>query len=99
MLNKIKLNNIRFRYHIFLLLLTVFLVAQTATLLHSEIHDFHEHEELCETFDNLEKQSVIIDTSSVFIEVIPPPSNCLINLACHFVRVSISAYDSRAPPI
>ena len=99
MRTNIRSHTIRFQYGISLLLLAFFLTAQTATLWHIEIHDFHDHEEYCETFDNLEKQSVIIDTSSVLIEVIPPLSECLIIMPCHFVQASVSAYDSRAPPI
>ncbi|TCJ87532.1 hypothetical protein [Cocleimonas flava] len=79
--------------------LAFFLLAQTVTLWHAEIHSFHEHEELCQTFDNLEKQSVIVDTSSTQIEVIPPLGDYLVIFPCHLVQVSISAYDSRAPPI
>ena len=98
MLNIIKSNNFRFRYVMSFMLLAFFLMAQTVTLWHAEIHSFHEHEELCDTFDNLEKQSVILDTSSRHIEVIPPLSDYLVIFPYHLVQVSISAYDSRAPP-
>lgn len=113
MRSNITLNNSRFRFGISLALLLLFcflfLSAQTATLLHAEIHEFHvhddhgehsgEHEEYCEIFDNLEKQSVILDTSSTLVDAIPFVSICPVSLPCNFIQASISAYDSRAPPV
>jgi hypothetical protein len=42
------------------LMVLLFLLAQTATLLHAEVHDFHDHEEYCDTFQSLEKHHYFI---------------------------------------
>ena len=75
-----------------------FLTAQSAMLLHAEIHDFHEHNEYCDTFENLEKQSIIIDTPSPLIESVSLNNICPVNSSCEFVEASFSAYNPRAPP-
>jgi hypothetical protein len=53
------------------LLILLFLLAQTATLLHAEIHDFHDHEEYCDTFKSLEKHHYFIGSVATPICLIP----------------------------
>lgn len=98
MRNKTKFYNVIFRRRMSLSLLVFFLLAQTVTLWHAEIHPFHEHDELCEVFENLEKLPVIIDTAPVLVEATPaahpPPTFFPRNV----VRTLVAVYDARAPP-
>ena len=71
----------------------------TVMLWYSEVHGFHEHDEYSETFDNLEKQSIIVNTSSVLIGDISFVNAYLVISPCKFIQASISAYNSQAPPI
>jgi len=48
------------------LLVGALLFAQTATLLHSEVHHFHEHEAECDIYLGMENQSV--DLTSVIAQ-------------------------------
>lgn len=80
-------------------LLVLFLMAQTVTLWHAEIHAFHEYDELCETFDSLEKLPVIIDTPSALIKLASPANHSPVFFPRKCVQALIPAYNSRAPPI
>lgn len=46
----------------------LFLFAQTATLLHAEIHPFHEHTEVCNAFEMVEHQAPGLVDFTPFIE-------------------------------
>ena len=71
MRNNTPLIQSKYRFLLSLFLSVCFLIAQSATLWHSEIHDYHEHNgqsEYCDTFENLEKQSIIIGATFPLIE-------------------------------
>ncbi|MGE4500363.1 MAG: hypothetical protein AB7C96_08485 [Hydrogenovibrio sp.] len=81
-----------------LLLAFVLLFAQTAALLHAEIHPFHEHTEVCNAFDGVEHQASAftptfeLPQTPVYRDVWRPDS--ILSFAATFAAV----YFSRAPP-
>ena len=81
-----------------MILIGVFLFAQTAALIHSEIHPFHEHTEQCDVFEGVEHQ--VADAPSVLtlpLEAVTlslyrsPTTN--FNFSTRF-----GAFQARAPP-
>ncbi|PLA74555.1 hypothetical protein CYQ88_05600 [Hydrogenovibrio sp. SC-1] len=83
-----------------LLLLSALLVlVQFATVVHSEIHPFHEHSELCDVFYGVEHQSS--DVALAFSIVLPKRLTGFWQIApfTSFVQKPETVYSSRAPPI
>lgn len=81
------------------LLLGVFLFAQTAALIHAEIHPFHEHTEACNVFEGVEHQT------SAFTPVFELPPSPVYGDAWQapvifsYVAAFVAVYFSRAPPV
>jgi hypothetical protein len=79
-------------------LIVFFLLAQSVTLLHAEIHDFHDHEEYCDTFKSLEKHHFFIGVAATPICAIPPNKA---QTAFHWPKVPQHKsvfYEARASP-
>jgi hypothetical protein len=79
-------------------LILLFLLAQTVTLLHAEVHEFHEHEEYCDTFKSLEKHHYFIGVATIHICPTPPNSA---QTGFHLAEITFSRpafYEARAPP-
>lgn len=79
-------------------LLLLFLLAQTVALLHAEVHAFHEHDQACEIFENVEKQPSLIGFEFSFektAQTFPEPL-CILPSALRSVLTT--AFEARAPP-
>ncbi|MEA1987649.1 MAG: hypothetical protein U9N57_00410 [Pseudomonadota bacterium] len=80
-------------------LILLFVFSQTASLLHAEIHPFHEHEASCDVFDNLGHP---LDSASDFSPQIASPGSLTpqsIQVRSVFESLYISNYWGRAPPL
>ncbi|MES9852424.1 MAG: hypothetical protein ABW170_11390 [Candidatus Thiodiazotropha sp. L084R] len=80
-------------------LILLFLLAQSATLLHAEVHDFHDHEDYCDTFKSLEKHHYFIGVVAISICPIPPDRA---DTPFHLPKISLLSslfYEARASPI
>jgi len=79
-------------------LLACFFFAQTAALLHAEVHEFHEHEAECELYASVEKQP----THSVSVPYHAPARWCAYAVETRLVfragDLAGMVYDARAPP-
>ena len=76
----------------------VFVFSQTASLLHAQIHPFHEHTEECDVYEMLAQPT----SSPAHVELATSPiwrvSN-VFTLAVQTPRFSFSpVYSARAPP-
>ncbi|MEJ2619078.1 MAG: hypothetical protein P8163_02205 [Candidatus Thiodiazotropha sp.] len=81
------------------LLILLFLLAQTATLLHAEVHDFHDHEEYCDTFKSLEKYHYFIGVAAAPLCLIPQDR---VDITFHLPKTSLLSsqfYEARASPV
>ena len=79
-------------------LILLFLLAQSATLLHAEVHDFHDHEEYCDTFKSLEKHHYFIGVAATPISLIPQDRA---ETTFHLPKTSLHRsqfYEARASP-
>jgi hypothetical protein len=79
-------------------LILLFLLAQTATLLHAEVHDFHDHEDYCDTVQSLEKHHYFIGVAATPICLIPQHRA---ETTLHLTkpsRHSSQFYEARASP-
>lgn len=79
-------------------LILLFLLAQSATLLHAEVHDFHDHEEYCDTFKSLEKHHNLIGVSAIQISHVPQDRA---ETTFHRAKTSLHSsqfYEARASP-
>lgn len=85
-------------FHPIYLVLALFLFAQTAALIHSEVHHFHEHEAECDIYLGVENQTL----DSVVPLSQPTLKNSFVSIA--FIDISwlinetITA-KARAPPL
>jgi len=80
-------------------LILLFVFSQTASLLHAEIHPFHEHEASCDVFDNLGHP---LDSSSEFSPQIASPGSLIpqsIQASSVFESLYLPAFFGRAPPM
>ncbi|MCG8028047.1 MAG: hypothetical protein N0E55_07135 [Candidatus Thiodiazotropha taylori] len=81
-------------------LILLFLLAQSATLLHAEVHEFHDHdhEEYCDTFKSLEKHHYYIGVSAIQISHVPQDRA---ETTFHLAKTSLHSsqfYEARASP-
>lgn len=80
-------------------LILLFVLSQTAGLLHAEIHPFHEHEASCDVFDNLGQP---LDSPAEYLPQIASPAPIIsqsIQLRSVFEPPYFPAFFGRAPPI
>jgi hypothetical protein len=80
-------------------LIVFFLLAQSVTLLHAEIHDFHDHEEYCDTFKSLEKHHYFIGVAAIPICLVLPDRA---QTAFHWPKITLHRpdfYEARASPV
>lgn len=80
-------------------LILLFVFSQTASLLHAEIHPFHEHEASCDVFDNLGHP---LDSPAEFSPKIASPGSIIpqsIQVRSVFESPYFPAFFGRAPPI
>ncbi|WP_319380670.1 DUF2607 family protein [Thiomicrorhabdus sp.] len=81
------------------ILIGLFLFAQTATLIHSKIHPFHEHTAQCDVFEGVEHQAADAPT------VVTVPFEAATVVICHAPKIrfhfsaSFDAFLARAPPV
>ena len=78
--------------------LALFLFAQTATLIHSEVHSFHQHEAECDIFQGVENQTL----DSVIPYSQPTVENSFVSLG--LLAISCLSHEAitskaRSPPI
>ncbi|MBO1927285.1 hypothetical protein J3998_06810 [Thiomicrorhabdus sp. 6S2-11] len=93
-----RVGNLRLNYVSWLAVLTLFLVAQTISVLHSSVHPFHEHTQLC---DAVEKAADPRIDASPFVVQLPkfqPPIYQLPVYRFTPPPAFYSAFQSRAPP-
>lgn len=76
------------RFSALLMVAWLFVFAQTATLLHAEIHPFHEHTAECDIFQGVQHQSTDV-----------PQAVSLPNITITVVLVSESVVYSYFPPV
>jgi hypothetical protein len=79
-------------------LILLFLLAQSVTLLHAEVHGFHDHKEYCDTFKTLEKHHYFIGVSATPICHTPQDS---VETVFHLPKISLHSslfYEARASP-
>lgn len=79
-------------------LLVLMLMAQTLSFLHAEIHAFHDADELCVAFHNVEKQPTAVGSvglglglrlhAAELVRVFPPPLGI----------ATVTVFQARAPP-
>jgi hypothetical protein len=80
-------------------LIVFFLLAESVTLLHAEVHDFHDHEEYCDTFKSLEKHHYFIGVEAIPISLSPPDR---IQSTYHLPEITLPGsifYEARASPL
>ena len=80
-------------------LILLFVFSQTASLLHAEIHPFHEHEASCDVFDNLGHP---LDSPAEFLPQIASPGSLIpqsIQVRSVFESLYIPVFWGRAPPV
>ena len=80
-------------------LILLFVLSQTAGLLHAEIHPFHEHEASCDVFDNLAQP---LDSTSEYLPKSTRPAALIpqsIQVRSVFESPYLPAFFGRAPPI
>ncbi|MEJ2424389.1 MAG: hypothetical protein P8101_07970 [Candidatus Thiodiazotropha sp.] len=80
------------------ILILLFLLAQTASLMHAAVHNFHDPDEYCDTFQSLEKHHYIVGV------VATPVCHILLHRAETTFRLpktslhSSQFYEARASP-
>lgn len=79
-------------------LLAIFLFSQTAALIHTEIHPFHEHSEQCEQFAGVEHQSLALSTAIAAVHISFPNLILASHLFLTVVASPYKAFHPRAPP-
>ncbi len=82
-----------------LALALLFVMAQTAGLLHAEIHPFHEHDASCDVFDKLAQP---FDSATAAIETKQNFTICkasVIELTALYHKSHIDHFYGRAPPL
>ncbi|MDX1352416.1 MAG: hypothetical protein R3254_05335 [Thiomicrorhabdus sp.] len=80
-------------------LILLFVLSQTAGLLHAEIHPFHEHEASCDVFENLAQP---LDQPTLFSHKVDRPAADIplaIELRSVFEAVYQPHFFGRAPPL
>lgn len=91
----------KFRHsRILFLALSLFLVAQTAVLLHAEIHPFHHHSETCQGFELAQHNPA--DLPSLPLQVVAfkfPFQPLLIHFVFQYIDLIESIHPVRAPPL
>jgi len=78
--------------------LGLFLFAQTATLIHSEVHPFHQHEAECDIYQGVENQTL----DSVIPYSQPTVENSFVSLgllAISWLSHEAITSKARSPPI
>lgn len=77
----------------------LFVVAQTAGLLHAEIHPFHEHSEECDVYEMLAKpvDHLSVDVAPNFTGLLHHTPIFTFYKAPSFAQ--LRAFDGRAPPL
>jgi hypothetical protein len=80
-------------------LILLFVVTQTAGLVHAEIHPFHEHTASCDLFDHLAQP--IDDVATYTPNLLLPVHARSKNIALFSVAQSVYQpfFQSRAPPL
>lgn len=81
------------------LLSALLVFVQFATVVHSEIHPFHEHSELCDVFYGVEHQSSDAPVALSYFLSKPIGFYWQVPLFISSVQQTETAYSSRAPPI
>ena len=79
-------------------LILLFLFSQSAGLVHSAVHSFHEHEASCDVFDNLGHP---LDSPSEFSPKVASPGSLIpqsIQVRSVFESLYIPNFWGRAPP-
>ena len=87
------------RSPIIFLALSLFLVAQTAVLLHAEIHPFHHHSETCLGFQLAQHHP--IDLPSLPVQAVGfhfPFQPFLVPFVFQYINLIESIHPVRAPP-
>jgi hypothetical protein len=91
--------NIKLQRSTNVVLILFFLLAQSVTLLHAGVHDFHDHEEYCDTFKSLEKHHYFIGVAAILILPTPPDrAQTAFQLPEITLPTSLS-YEARASPV
>lgn len=80
-------------------LILFFVLAQTAGLLHAEIHPFHEHTESCESFEQLAQPVGAPNLVTLNIDKPAPILPTGIQLRSVFESVYQPHFFGRAPPL
>lgn len=80
-------------------LMLLFVLSQTAGIVHAQIHQFHEHEESCDVFDNLGQPLDKATSFSLSLAKSSPQIPFAIELRSVFDAVYVSYFFGRAPPI
>lgn len=79
-------------------LVLLFVFAQTASLLHAEIHPFHEHTEVCDAFHLLEHQAGSLINLELNLSFDFLPLQVLAPVAKNLSLDFCAFFLSRAPP-
>lgn len=82
------------------LALSFFLVAQTAVLLHAEIHPFHHHSETCLGFELAQHNPADLPSVPVQVEAFNFPFQpLLIHFVFQYINLIEVNHPVRAPPL
>lgn len=76
----------------------ILLFAQTASLLHAEVHHFHEHEAECDMYLAMENQSVDLPTLAALPLPDFPKDFHLLGKMPSLMFDDLSLFHPRAPP-
>lgn len=79
-------------------MVTLFVLSQTAGVVHAQIHLFHEHEASCDVFDNLGQPLDKAENFSLHLAKPSPQIPFAIELRSVFDATYVSHFFGRAPP-
>ena len=79
-------------------LIFVFLFAQSAALIHSEVHLFHEHTEACDKFESVENQTLNVPLTFIWPQLTSPKISLINPKVEPFYAQPLTCFDARAPP-
>ncbi len=80
-------------------LLVLSFVAQTASLLHAEVHAFHTSSELCGVFHGVEKQPSLLTQGCTGLQLEAPDEQPPVLFASQFIKPAARVFQARAPPL
>lgn len=80
-------------------LAAVFLFALTATLIHNEIHPFHEHTAQCDVFEGVQNQVTDAPTALIIVLVVVFALSLSAAKPSFFHSQIHTAFQARAPPL